>query len=140
MYLSFFRSSGVNHKLIFELEARSQFSEQHLMEIAGLLGVVWNLSVLFFLYSEYLSIPAYAWPLILIGLMVAFLINPTKTFKRDARYWLLRVLGKVVLAPFFRVEFAHFWLADQLNSLSTALADIQYMICFYISDDALSGG
>lgn len=27
--------------------------------------------------------------------------------------------------------FADFWLADQLNSLSTVLLDFEYMICFY---------
>lgn len=44
--------------------------------------------------------------------------------------------GTIMAAPFFHVEFAHFWLADQLNSLVPALNDFQYLICFY----ATSGG
>lgn len=34
-------------------------------------------------------------------------------------------------APFHRVGFADFWLADQLNSLGVVLMDLEYMICFY---------
>jgi xenotropic and polytropic retrovirus receptor 1 len=42
------RSSGVNHVLIFELDPRNHLSEQHLMELAAILGVVWTLSLLRF--------------------------------------------------------------------------------------------
>lgn len=34
-------------------------------------------------------------------------------------------------APFHKVGFADFWLADQLNSLAVILMDLEYMICFY---------
>lgn len=37
----------------------------------------------------------------------------------------------MVTAPFHRVGFADFWLADQLNSLVVVLMDLEYMICFY---------
>ena len=60
---------------------------------------------------------AYYNPLVLSVGMAAFLINPTNYFHRDARFWLLKVLGKIVLAPFFRVGFADFWLADQVSEI-----------------------
>lgn len=37
-------------------------------------------------------------------------------------------------APFFRVEFADFWLADQMNSFVNGLLDLQFLICFYITN------
>lgn len=37
-------------------------------------------------------------------------------------------------APFFRVEFADFWLADQMNSFTNALLDFQFLFCFYITN------
>lgn len=40
------RSSGVNHVLIFELDPRNHLSDQHLMELASIFGVVWTLSIL----------------------------------------------------------------------------------------------
>nr|CAD7256647.1 unnamed protein product [Timema shepardi] len=135
------RSSGVNHVLIFELDPRNHLSEQHLMEMAAIFGVIWTLSLLSFLYSSSLSIPPFANPLALTIIMVVFLVNPFKTFRYEARFWTLRVIGRIITAPFFRVGFADFWLADQLNSLVNALLDFQFLICFYItSDDWLEVG
>lgn len=128
------RSSGVNHVLIFELDPRNHLSEQHIMEIAAIFGVVWNVSVLAFFYSRELSIPPYVNPLALVILMVLFIFNPTKTFHHEARFWALKVLFRIVLAPFFFVQFADFWLADQLTSLVPVFLDFQYFICFYASN------
>ncbi|PSN51931.1 Xenotropic and polytropic retrovirus receptor 1 [Blattella germanica] len=42
--------------------------------------------------------------------------------------------GRIVLAPLFYVNFADFWLADQLNSLVVVFVDFQYFICFYLTN------
>lgn len=86
------RSSGVNHVLIFELDPRNHLSEQHIMELAAIFGVIWCLSVLCFIFSSSLAIPPYVNPLALITVMALFLLNPTKTFRHEARFWVLRVL------------------------------------------------
>ncbi|XP_054000583.1 xenotropic and polytropic retrovirus receptor 1 homolog isoform X2 [Hylaeus anthracinus] len=128
------RSSGVNHVLIFELDPRNHLSEQHLMELAAVLGVIWTLSLLSFLYSASLSIPPYVNPLALVCIMLAFLLNPLKMFRHEARFWLLRIIGRVLISPFAYVNFADFWLADQLNSMATALLDFHFLTCFYITN------
>lgn len=47
----------------------------------------------------------------------------------------------MIAAPFFHVGFADFWLADQLNSLATALLDFQYLACFYfVNGDWINAG
>lgn len=86
------RSSGVNHVLIFELDPRNHLSEQHLMELAAIFGVIWALSLLAFLYSYSLSIPPFINPLMLTVIMFLFLINPIKVFRHEARFWLMRVM------------------------------------------------
>ncbi|XP_066940120.1 solute carrier family 53 member 1-like isoform X1 [Macrobrachium rosenbergii] len=126
------RSSGVNHVLIFEIDPRNHLTEQHLIEIAAIFGVIWALSVLGFLYASALSIPPYTVPLALLCFMVLFLFNPTRTFHHEARFWLLKKLGRVVCAPFVFVQFADFWLADQLNTLVQVLKDFEYSLCFYM--------
>uniref|UniRef100_A0A7N6BYN0 Xenotropic and polytropic retrovirus receptor 1a n=1 Tax=Anabas testudineus TaxID=64144 RepID=A0A7N6BYN0_ANATE len=128
------RKAGVNHVLIFEINPRNNLSHQHLFEIAGFLGVLWCLSILSCLYSDYTYLPMQINPLILYGFMVLFLINPLKTCYYKSRFWLLKLLFRVFTAPFHRVEFADFWLADQLNSLVFVLMDLEYLICFYIFD------
>ncbi|XP_038857846.1 xenotropic and polytropic retrovirus receptor 1-like [Salvelinus namaycush] len=125
------RQAGVNHVLIFELNPRSNLSHQHLFEIAGFLGMLWCMSILSCLYSEYTMLPMQVNPLILYGFMLLFLINPFKTGYYKSRFWLLKLLFRVFTAPFHRVEFADFWLADQLNSLVIVLMDLEYLICFY---------
>ncbi|KAG7202378.1 hypothetical protein KM043_018697 [Ampulex compressa] len=128
------RSSGVNHVLIFELDPRNHLSEQHLMELAAVLGVVWTLSLLSFLYSASLSIPPYVNPLALVCIMLAFLLNPLRMFRHEARFWLLKIIGRVLVTPFAYVNFADFWLADQLNSMVTILLDFHFLVCFYITN------
>lgn len=125
------RQAGVNHVLIFELNPRNNLSHQHLFEIAGFLGVLWCVSILTCFFAESLMIPKYASPLALYGFFLLFLINPFKTCYYKSRFWLLKLLFKVVTAPFHRVGFADFWLADQLNSLGVVLLDLEYLICFY---------
>ncbi|XP_018335489.1 xenotropic and polytropic retrovirus receptor 1 [Agrilus planipennis] len=135
------RSSGVNHVLIFELDPRNHLSEQHLMEMAAIFGVVWTLSLLSFLYSDSLSIPPYVNPLSLTFVMIAFVINPFKVFRYEARFWLIKLCGRMFAAPFFYVGFADFWLADQLNSLVYALLDFHFLLCFYLTtDNWIDGG
>ncbi|KYO24267.1 xenotropic and polytropic retrovirus receptor 1 [Alligator mississippiensis] len=125
------RQAGVNHVLIFELNPRSNLSHQHLFEIAGFLGVLWCLSLLACIFGKFTYIPMQVNPLILYGFMLLFLINPTKTLYYKSRFWLLKLLFRVFTAPFHKVGFADFWLADQLNSLAVILMDLEYMICFY---------
>ncbi|XP_053481928.1 xenotropic and polytropic retrovirus receptor 1a [Ictalurus furcatus] len=125
------RQAGVNHVLIFELNPRNNLSHQHLFEIAGFLGVLWCVSILLCLYADSIGLPMQASPLILYGLMFLLLINPFKTAYYKSRFWLLKLLFRVFTAPFHRVEFADFWLADQLNSLVIVLMDLEYLVCFY---------
>lgn len=98
------RSSGVNHVLIFELDPRNHLTEQHIMELATVFGLVWAGSALIFLYSEALHIPPYINPLILAVLMIAFLFNPTKTLRHDARFWVLRVTVSTYCSEFYRIR------------------------------------
>lgn len=132
------KTYGVNHVLVFELDPRNHLTEQHVMEIAALFGVVWCISLLCFFYSEVLSIPAYACPLILYILMFGFLMNPLKVCRHEARFWTIRILIRVIFAPFFYVGFSDFFVADQLSSIVPAFHDLQYFFCFYATNDNLS--
>lgn len=66
--------------------------------------------------------------------MAAFLFNPTKTFRHEARFWTIKILGRILCAPFCYVNFADFWLADQLNSIVPAFLDLQFFFCFYTTN------
>ena len=66
-------------------------------------------------------------------------ITNFRTFRHEARFWMLRVIGRIVCAPFFYVGFADFWVADQLNSLAVAFVDMHYLACFYASNATVNG-
>ncbi|XP_018422921.1 PREDICTED: xenotropic and polytropic retrovirus receptor 1 isoform X2 [Nanorana parkeri] len=125
------RQAGVNHVLIFELNPRNNLSHQHLFELAGFLGMLWCLSLFACVFGHHIYLPMQVNPLVLYGFMLLFLVNPTKTFYYKSRFWLLKLLFRVFTAPFHKVGFADFWLADQLNSLAVILMDLEFMICFY---------
>ncbi|CAH1271599.1 XPR1 [Branchiostoma lanceolatum] len=126
------RKFGVNHVLIFEIDPRHHLSHSEILEVASFMGVMWSLSVLGYIYSDVLKIPSFVHPLVLVGFMLLFLLNPLKIFYHRARFWFLRILFRIFTAPFHPVNFADFWLADQLNSLVTVLLDFEYMICYFI--------
>ncbi|VDH99196.1 Hypothetical predicted protein [Mytilus galloprovincialis] len=121
------RSSGVNHVLIFEIDPRRHLSPHQLLELAAALAVVWTLCLLGYLFSNHLGWPPFIFPLIMAGFLFLFLINPIRIFHHSSRYWLLSVLFRIVTSPFHHVGFADFWLADQLNSLAIVLLDFEYM-------------
>ncbi|KAL5011684.1 hypothetical protein ScPMuIL_010235 [Solemya velum] len=125
------RSSGVNHVLIFEIDPRHHLSHQQLLELATSLSVLWSLSVLGYLFAEHLPLSPFAFPLALSGFLLLYLINPIKILHYSSRMWLLKVLFRILTAPFHHVGFADFWLADQLNSLVIVLLDLEFLICFY---------
>lgn len=125
------RSSGVNHVLIFEIDPRRHLTHQQLMELACLLAVFWCFSVLLYLFSGLWGVSGYVFPLGLAGFMILYLINPFPILHHSSRMWLLKVLFRILTAPFHHVGFADFWLADQLNSLAVVLLDFEYMICYY---------
>ncbi|XP_050411533.1 xenotropic and polytropic retrovirus receptor 1 isoform X1 [Patella vulgata] len=125
------RSSGVNHVLIFEIDPRHHLSHAQLLELASFLAVLWAVSVLGYLFSDFLYIPPMAHPLTMAVFLLLYLINPFKIFHYRARMWLLRVLFRIFTAPFHHVGFADFWLADQLNSLVTVLLDFEYLVCYF---------
>ena len=91
------RRSGVNHVLIFELDPRDHLSEQHIIEVASVFSVLWSISVIGFMFSEQLSIPAFTNPLALIVIMLVFLFNPAPILMHTSRFWLLKVLVSVLI-------------------------------------------
>lgn len=83
------RAHGVNHVLIFELDPRDHLGSQDLLEISFSFGLLWCISVLLFLWSNPMGIPPLLNPMILNGIMLIYLFNPTKTFHYTARSWLI---------------------------------------------------
>ncbi|KAI9438623.1 EXS family-domain-containing protein [Lactarius indigo] len=59
------------------------------------------------------------------------MINPLPVMSRESRWWFLRKIGRVLTSGSHRVEFADFWLGDQLCSLAFSLGGIYFVGCSY---------
>lgn len=46
--------------------------------------------------------------------------------------------GRIFSAPFQAVQFADFWLADQLTSFEFIFTDLQFIICYYLMETTFS--
>lgn len=86
------RKAGVNHVLIFELDPRDHLSYQQLLEVALLIGVMWAVSLVFYMFGHILGIGAYTPNLVLVSVLFVFTLNPLRICYYRARFWLLRVL------------------------------------------------
>lgn len=127
------RAAGVNHVLIFELDPRNHLTYSQFLEVGSFFAVLWAVSLMGFLFSNKVSVPPFVHPLWMVGVLFIYLMNPLPILHHKARRWLLKVLFRIVTTPFHVVRFADFWLADQLNSLSLAIQDIEFVICYYSS-------
>ncbi|OMP03420.1 hypothetical protein CCACVL1_02428 [Corchorus capsularis] len=70
-------------------------------------------------------------PLILVALVIAILICPFNILYRSSRIFFLTTLFHCICAPFYKVIFPDFFLADQLTSQVQALRSLQFYICYY---------
>ena len=98
---------------------------------------IWMLCVLLYIYLPLADVSTrsrLAIPIAPAAALVLFLLNPFHVHLYTARRWLVRRLVRIACAPFFFVEFADFWLADQLNSVAVSFGDLEYLVCFYIFD------
>ena len=70
---------------------------------------MWATSLIVFIFADYLFIPAFYSPVILMCSYAIFLFNPFKVLKYEARCWILRIIGRLIIAPLPFVVFADFW-------------------------------
>ncbi|XP_033172148.1 xenotropic and polytropic retrovirus receptor 1 isoform X1 [Drosophila mauritiana] len=126
------QQAGVNHILIFEIDPRSHLQPATFLEIACTFGILWALSMLGFLYNDLIGVSdPYVFPLGLILIMVGLLVVPLPIMNWPARWWTIKLVGRVITAPLHYVGFADFWMGDQMNSLVSCIVDHYYTVRFY---------
>ncbi|EGC31750.1 hypothetical protein DICPUDRAFT_49995 [Dictyostelium purpureum] len=73
-------------------------------------------------------------PFLLIVIILCIVFCPFNIIFRPSRFWLIHTFGRIFSAPFLPVKFKDFFFGDQLTSLSIVLSDLEYVICFFVSD------
>jgi len=120
----------INYVFIFEFDSRKHLSPWEFIEIACLLFVLWIYFV-YFAVTDYFSnyIETHLYPVILIVIYLSLLCLPFHIFYPQARSWIIKIIGRLICAPFYYVRFADFFLGDQFMSISYIFTVIEILIC-----------
>ncbi|KAF7763567.1 hypothetical protein Agabi119p4_8104 [Agaricus bisporus var. burnettii] len=127
--------SRVNYSFIFEFDIRTRLDYREYFEIPSFLFA--TLCYAFWLSFARIGFPSispHVWPLVWLGLTATILFDPLPFQSRPSRYWILRKLGRLFISGTQRVEFADFWLGDQLCSLVFTLSNLYLFACLYAED------
>ncbi|GLB42048.1 putative EXS family protein [Lyophyllum shimeji] len=115
----------INYVFIFELDTRTRMDYRQYYEIPSILLA--SLCYAFWLSFLRIGAPHVSptiWPLVWLGFCGFVMLNPLPLFYKTSRYWLLKNLGKLLISGSRRVEFADFWMGDQLCSLAFSLSNL----------------
>jgi hypothetical protein len=55
-------------------------------------------------------------------------------FLLRSKFWLVKTLARIVVAPLIQIQFRDFFLGDQLVSLVIVMQDMEYTLCFFLYD------
>ncbi|OXC70750.1 hypothetical protein AYX13_00732 [Cryptococcus neoformans] len=121
----------INYEFVMEL-ARPAIDYRSFMEIPAFLFLTLSYCFYFsFARVGSSNIDPTTWPAAWLIFLCVFWLNPLPVLRRGTRYWLLRVLFRVITPGYSRVEFIAFFLADELNSLAYSLQNIYFIACSY---------
>jgi xenotropic and polytropic retrovirus receptor 1 len=124
----------VNFVYIFEFNPRTRLTHQQIFEEAADLSIFFFISSLLYGHDLGLGASRVVFPLSLLVFTLLKLFAPLQYFS----YWqsrkpLLNTLANIVIAPFGRVRFMDFFVADILTSMVKVMVDLVYDLCFLAS-------
>ncbi|KIR53486.1 hypothetical protein I315_04079 [Cryptococcus gattii Ru294] len=124
-------TARINYEFVMEL-ARPSIDYRSFMEIPAFLFLTLSYCFYFsFARVGSSNVDPTTWPAAWLVFLCVFWLNPLPVLRRGARYWLLRVMFRVLTPGYSRVEFIAFFLADELNSLVYSIQNIYFIACSY---------
>jgi len=126
------RRTYVNYVYILQLEVSSVVSYLDIFQMAGILSLGWLVGFLLFLATigkTWFFTPQ-LFPYLVLLFDISFLFCPFDIFWRSSRWGLLYSISQILAAPFGRVQFRDFFVADFFTSMVLPLVDMAYGVCF----------
>lgn len=128
-----FSKYGINYLYIFDFDPRYKMNSHQLYKVGSVLLFIWTMCFSFSLvemkmFRVFFDTPI--WPtLIIVVFMAVYCTQPCcKCGYRTARKQVAVTLLEILKAPFGRVRFRDFFMADILCSASTTLNDFAFTI------------
>ena len=79
---------------------------------------------------------SWLWPYFIVP--ICFLLKLMFSVFDKRPPWILPAMKRLLLTPYYPVEFSEFWIADQLTSLGSTLFQFQFFWC-YLGADSVAG-
>ncbi|EJT99046.1 EXS-domain-containing protein [Dacryopinax primogenitus] len=122
----------INWVFIFDLDVRSVLDYREFFELPAFLFMTLSYCCFFSFYLvDNPRVDPHTWPLAWVVLSILVLINPLPIWRRRSRYWFLYMIARLLVSGTTRVEFADFWLGDQLCTLAYTLGNLYVFGCAY---------
>ncbi|WVO14281.1 hypothetical protein L204_101913 [Cryptococcus depauperatus] len=125
-------TARINYEFVMEL-TRPTIDYRSFMELPAFLFL--TLSYCFYFSFARIgssNVDPTTWPAAWLVFFAVFWLNPLPILRRRTRYWLLKVLFRVITPGYSKVEFIAFFVADELNSLIYTIENIYFIACAYV--------
>jgi hypothetical protein len=130
-----FAKMGINFRLMMQMSQRNAKVFRLwvlLLSIGAFTLAVWGLAAAASALSPYVGPHAAAWaPLVTFACIVLAVTNPIAAIRANGFPTPLLLMGRIMLAPLYSVQFADFWAADQLTSLVRPMLDLEFAVYYY---------
>ncbi|XP_073310364.1 phosphate transporter PHO1 homolog 9-like [Primulina huaijiensis] len=131
------RQFRVNYPFIFgfksgtELGFRKIFLLASALSVLTLVAVLSNLDMEMDPRTQHFQTLTELVPAGLVVVLLLITLCPFNIIYRSSRFFLIWCAWRCVFAPFYKVMFADFFLADQLTSQVQAIRSLQFYVCYY---------
>jgi len=130
---------NINATLILNVDPSTQASWLQLLEISGILWLIWLACFCMFTfqanYQLHIIPPAILdtrlIPCAMLVCASIVFLWPFDMLHRATRLWIIKQVLQVMASPFVTVTFASNFVGDYLTSLVKVLIDFAYSMCFY---------
>eukprot|EP01084_Bolivina_argentea_P291837 501619_1 len=130
-----------NHPFIFEADPSTVIQDIIMVfKFAGELTCITMLTatlyLLVFIFDKFIiPIPLWCFSIALLVLWLIYLMYPRSGTFLQTRDYLMSSFWRIVRAPFTKVHFVDFFIADQWCSLFTVVVDLTFSMCFFATGE-----
>lgn len=139
-----FRRYNINYTFIFEIDQNYRLIHHQLYRIALIFSFVWLMCLtwqvaMVKLSSEFNDSHTQYFTIILLVAFLAMCLIPVHCFYLRGRIQLAKTLWHILISPFGKVRFRHFFLADVITSMTGPIQHLMIITCYYQDSHFISG-
>ena len=139
-----FRRYNINYTFIFEIDQHYKLIHHQLYRVAIIFTFVWFLCLtwqvaMVKLAPEFDDSHVQYFSITLLVSFFALCLLPVHCFYYRGRQQLAKTLWHILISPFGKVRFRHFFLADVITSMSGSLQHLMIIACYYKAKHFSSG-